>query len=120
MNCCDDHGRCRCDLGSATTTKPRSCDELGVCQERFPTCGGCMSQHNTDRMTAGFATGPSPRYDFAPGVVQGYRVGFLGTLQQRRELRRFACSALWWMTWCGLAAFAVGLISGYFFLGATP
>lgn len=114
MNCCDDNGKCRCDLGGQVKPGQRSCDELGLCQERFPACGGCSTSHNTERMTAAYASGPQPRYDLAPGVIEGYRPGFLGTPAQRRELKRLGLSTLWWAGWSSLAGVAVGLISGYF------
>lgn len=99
MNRCNDFGDGTCAKGKHA---PRSCDELGLCQERYPACGGCM--------TAPVASGP--RYRFAPGVVQGYRVGFFGTAQQRRELRRWAEVGAWLMAGVGLVALTVGLIAG--------
>lgn len=83
----------------------RSCDELGVCQERYPACGGCMASHDTTRMTAPMATGP--RLRLAPGAVEGYRVGFFGTARQRRELVGLLKSAARWtavLVACALAA----------------
>jgi hypothetical protein len=109
MNCCADAGNCKDGSDCAARTE-RSCDELGVCQERYPRCGGCLVRHDTAGMGNAFAHGPQ----LAPGVVEGYRVPFLGTPAQRRELLRFAKSAAWWITWCGLAGLAAGLISGAF------
>lgn len=87
-----------------------SCDELGVCQERYVRCGGCLASHDTNHMTAPVASGP--RYRFAPGVVQGYRTPFFGTAQQRRELRRWVELSVWLVAVVGLVAMAVGLVAG--------
>lgn len=108
MNCCDDNGKCTSGPDCAARTE-RSCDELGICQERYPRCGGCLARHDTADMDgAAFAHGPT----LAPGVVEGYRVPLFGNRAQRRELVRFAKAAAWWITWCGLAGLAAGLISG--------
>jgi hypothetical protein len=115
MNCCNDFGQCTCGMGeppAAPTAQQRSCDALGVCQQRFPACGGCLASHDTARMTERVATGPQPRYSFAPGVVEGYRAPFLGTAAQRRELKRAGFAVLWWLAGCTLAAFALGLVVG--------
>lgn len=111
MNCCDSAGNCTNGPGCATRTV-RSCDELGVCQERHQRCGGCLVQHDTAAMRARFATGPQLHGHLAPGVVEGYRVPLLGTPAQRRELARIVKGGLWWAIWCGLAGLAVGLIAG--------
>lgn len=89
-----------------------SCDELGVCQERYFRCGGCLASHDTARMTAPMATGPQPRLRLAPGVVEGYRVGFFGSAQQRRELRRWAAVSVWLLAIVTLVSVAVGLVVG--------
>ena len=80
----------------------RSCTELGVCQGRTPPCT------HADGKTAAC---PQP-LRLAPGVIEGHKVGFLGTSAQRRELGRFAKSAAWWLMACGLTGFAAGVVSG--------
>lgn len=113
MNCCNEFGQCTCGMGeppAAPTAQQRSCDALGVCQQRFPACGGCLASHDTARMTERVATGPQPRYSFAPGVVEGYRAPFLGTAAQRRELKRWAEVGVLLAAISGLVALLVGLV----------
>lgn len=109
MNCCDANGKCTCGNGQPSSV---SCDDLGVCQERFPRCGGCMNSHDTTRMKAAFATGPELRHDLAPGVVEGYKIPFWGTRAQRREWWRLFKATAYWVTFSALAGLAAGLISG--------
>lgn len=42
---------------------PYTCTELGVCQERFPPCGGCCMVHDASAM-------PTGHHGFAPGVIE--------------------------------------------------
>ena len=101
MNCCDDNGKCTSGPDCAARTE-RSCDELGICQERYPRCGGCLARHDTADMDgAAFAHGPT----LAPGVVE--RLPVNQPLQTG-----FAKAAAWWLTWCFLAGLAAVLISG--------
>ena len=73
-----------------------TCKELGVCKCPTPQC-----QDQTARPLR-----------FAPGVIEVHRVGLLGSPAQRRELLRLAKASAWWLTWCGLAGLAAGLIVG--------
>ena len=43
--------------------KPRTCDELGLCQNRKPPCPGCAC-HEAGLLGHGV-------YHFAPGIIQG-------------------------------------------------
>lgn len=83
----------------------RSCEELGVCQGRTPPCP------TLDGKTVS-CPHPVPELRLAPGATEGFKVGFLGTPAQRRELGRFAKSAAWWLLACALTGFAAGLVSG--------
>ena len=47
----------------AYSHKPRSCDELGLCQNRKPPCAGRTS---ADTSPLGHGV-----YNFAPGIIQG-------------------------------------------------
>lgn len=85
----------------------RSCEELGVCQARTPPCT------YADGKTVA-CPNPAPVLHLAPGATEGYKVGFLGTPAQRRELGKFAKSAALWLLACGLTAFAAGYMSGAF------
>ena len=77
----------------------RSCDELGMCQQRKPACNGC--------------TVPTPApLTLAPGVLEGYRIPKLGTPAQRRELVRVFKSAAIWLAVLGTSALAAGYLSG--------
>ena len=87
---------------STTTERSRSCDDLGVCQHKAPRCEGCISslQLTQDGIR------------FAPGALEAYRPGPLGTPAQRRELLRWARQLLAWgavMVACGLLA---GVVTG--------
>lgn len=83
----------------------RSCEELGVCQGRTPPCT------YADGKTVA-CPHPVSELRLAPGAVEGFKVGFLGTPARRRELVRFAKGAVLWLLVCGLAAFAAGYKSG--------
>lgn len=91
MNCCDANGDCTGGPGCAARTERtvRSCEELGVCQ--------------------GDHRGP---FAFAPGVIEGHKVGLLGSPAQRRELLRWAKGSLAFLTLVGLSALAAGLLTG--------
>lgn len=68
----------------------RSCDVLGLCQQRQPACPGCShhgARHNTQHLPAG-------GHYFAPGVIQG------GPQRRRAGLR----AALRWVAAACLAA----------------
>ncbi|WP_137921661.1 hypothetical protein [Hydrogenophaga sp. 2FB] len=39
MNCCSDYGQCT--RGADCPARARTCDQLGVCQDRTPRCKGC-------------------------------------------------------------------------------
>lgn len=54
-------------------------------------------------------TRPQQRPLLAPGTVEGYRVGWLGTPAQRRELWRFLCL----LTSIGTAAIGGALLLGW-------
>jgi len=107
MNCCDANGKCT--GGDGCAAHRRSCEELGVCQGRTPPCT------YADGKTIA-CPNPAPirpaQLRLAPGIVEGFKVSFLGTPAQRRELGRFAKSAAWWLLVCGLTGFAAGLVSG--------
>lgn len=84
------------------TVRKRSCSELAVCQGRTPPCT--------------LADGKTPACPqalrFAPGVIEGHKVGLLGSPAQRRELVRWAWQVARYgavLVVCGLF---VGLISG--------
>lgn len=47
----------------AYSHKPRTCDELGLCQHRKPPCAGCTC-HDTSLLSKSV-------YHFAPGVIDG-------------------------------------------------
>lgn len=47
----------------AHSAKRRSCDELGMCQNRKPPCPGC-TWHDTSLLAKGV-------YHFAPGIIEG-------------------------------------------------
>lgn len=47
----------------AHSSQRRSCDELGLCQNRKPPCPGC-TWHDTSLLEKG-------AYHFAPGVIEG-------------------------------------------------
>lgn len=47
----------------AYSHKPRTCDELGMCQNRRPACPGCAC-HDTSLLGHGV-------YHFTPGVIEG-------------------------------------------------
>lgn len=47
----------------AYSHKPRSCDELGLCQNRKPPCAGCTCD---DTSPLGHGV-----YNFAPGIIEG-------------------------------------------------
>jgi hypothetical protein len=51
----------------------------------------------------------------APGVIEGHRVGLLGTPAQRRELKRWLLPSLGFSAVVALAGLAVGVIAGRFF-----
>ena len=76
-----------------------SCDALGVCQQRRPLCSGCTVAR------------PSP-LRLAPGVVEGFRVGFLGSPAQRRELLRWVLGAALWLGVVGCGGLAAGVMAG--------
>lgn len=98
MNCCDDNGKCT--GGHGCVTHARSCDELGVCQGRTPPCSlDCCA----------------PVLRLAPGVIEGHKVGWLGTPAQRRELMRWLKPSLAFTAVVGLCGLAVGVIAGRFF-----
>lgn len=103
MNCCDASGACKEGVGCAA--RQRSCEELGVCQGRIPPCT------YADGKTIA-CPNPATALNLAPGSVEGFKVGFLGTPAQRRELGRFAKGAGLWLLACGLTGFAAGLVSG--------
>lgn len=108
MNCCDDNGRCTGGKGCVARSG-RSCDELGVCQERRPACGGCITRHDTGpMMETAFAHGPL----LAPGAVEGYRIPLLGSRRQRRELKRWLEVAALLGAGLGLVGFVAGLVAG--------
>jgi hypothetical protein len=48
----------------------------------------------------------------APGVIEGHKVGWLGTTAQRRELMRWLGPSLLFSAAVGLAGLVVGLIAG--------
>lgn len=51
----------------------------------------------------------------APGVIEGHKVGWLGTPAQRRELMRWLKPSLAFTAVVGLCGLAVGVIAGRFF-----
>ncbi|MDP3322373.1 MAG: hypothetical protein Q8S71_02360 [Hydrogenophaga sp.] len=51
----------------------------------------------------------------APGVIEGHKVGLLGTPAQRRELMRWLKPSLAFTAVVGLCGLAVGVIAGRFF-----
>lgn len=110
MNCCNDYGQCNCSNGAPSERKAhlRSCDELGVCQERVSRCGGCLTKVDTTDMTATIAHG----HAFAPGAVEAYKAPLFGNAAQRREWLRIVKAAAWWIGFCGLSGLAAGLIAG--------
>ncbi len=71
----------------------RTCDHLGLCQQRQPACPGCTC-HDTSLL-------PKDAYYFAPGVIEG------SPMRQRSGLR----AALRWVRWVALAAMATGVIA---------
>ncbi|OGB19461.1 MAG: hypothetical protein A2W72_01490 [Burkholderiales bacterium RIFCSPLOWO2_12_67_14] len=72
------------------------CNEKGECRNG----PGCAARSSAQPIV------------FAPGVIEVHRVGLLGSPAQRRELLRLAKASAWWLTWCGLAGLAAGLIVG--------
>ena len=65
-------------------TPRRSCDELGTCQARSPSCAGC--------------------HPFAPGAIERHKKSLLSRAQ-RRELLAF-------VIWAGLLA-CTGALAGF-------
>ncbi|OGB36228.1 MAG: hypothetical protein A3I16_09875 [Burkholderiales bacterium RIFCSPLOWO2_02_FULL_66_35] len=51
----------------------------------------------------------------APGVIEGHKVGLLGTPAQRRELKRWLLPSLAFSAVVTLCGLAVGVIAGRFF-----
>lgn len=86
----------------------RSCEALGLCQARTPPC----KQADGKTVACPPRPSPAPELLLAPGATEGYKLGFLGTPAQRRELGRFAKSAALWLLACTVAGFAAGLVSG--------
>lgn len=80
----------------------RSCADLALCQSRTPPCT--------------LADGKTPACPqalrFAPGVIEGHKVGFLGTPAQRRELVRYLRQLAGWGAVLVVGGLFVGLISG--------
>lgn len=73
-----------------------TCKELGVRK--------CATAHCQD------ATKRPLR--FAPGVVQGHKVGLLGTAAQRRALARAFKQGMFWMAVIGVSAVSAGYLVG--------
>jgi hypothetical protein len=73
--------------------------------------------NDTERVHARVVIDPQPRQGsqalLAPGVVEGYRVGFFGSAAQRRELRRWVVPAVALVAVCALAGLAAGLKVGW-------
>lgn len=85
MSCCNHD----CNQG-------RSCEALGVCQDRKPPCAGCS---------------PKP-LRLAPGVLEGHKVGLLGSPAQQRELVRYLRQLLGWGAVLVVGGLLVGVMSG--------
>lgn len=82
----------------------RSCEELGVCQGRTPPCT------YADGKTVA-CPNPVSELRLAPGAVEGFKVGFLGTPAQRRELVRWLGRVAAWGAVLVVAGFAAGVMS---------
>ncbi len=86
----------------AATVRKRSCSELAVCQSRTPPCT--------------LADGKTPACPqalrFAPGVIEGHKVGLLGSPAQRRELVRYLRHLAGWGAVLIVGGLLVGVVSG--------
>lgn len=58
----------------------------------------------------------SRRHDFAPGAIERYSPGWLGTHAQRRELVRWLTNAVLAMAAVGFAALLSGYVVGVYML----
>lgn len=83
----------------------RSCEELAVCRGLTPPCT------YADGKTVACPR-PASELRLAPGTVEGFKVGFLGTPAQRRELGRWVGRVAAWGAVLVVAGFAAGVMSG--------
>lgn len=101
--------------------RKRSCSDLAVCQGRTPPCTladgktpACAlidGDHLARTVLQTYRPGDKP-LRLAPGVVEGHKVGLLGSPAQRRELVRYLRHLAAWgavLIVCGLL---VGVMSG--------
>lgn len=86
---------------NSTPKRVRSCTELGVCQMRTPPC-------SETHINVKHPCSPA----FAPGVIEGHKVGIFGTARQRRALWRWVKAAAWWFVFVVVSGVAAGLIVG--------
>jgi len=87
--CCDLQAHnCRQGRDCATRLAVRTCDELGVCQNKTPPCAGCRQHY------------------FAPGVIEGGP-----KKRQARALMRWTLICMGLMATVAVVAFTAGYLS---------
>jgi hypothetical protein len=86
----------------------QDCDQGRACVAP----GKCMA---TVRQAREYLPHPTAPLQLAPGAIEGYRVGLLGTPAQRRELMRWLKPALAFSLTVALCGLAAGVIAGRFF-----
>lgn len=78
-----------------------TCDDLGACKSRTPTCAGCPAhprRHDLPTPTLPFASA----FPFAPGVIDGY------PKPERPAVTKWLVRWVWFTLGVSLVCFAAG------------